>query len=30
VTKEPTDESNPPILLECGHVISKNALDKMH
>ena len=29
VTKEASTEDNPPMLLTCGHVISKNAINKM-
>lgn len=29
VSKEVSDKSNPPMLLICGHVVSKNSLNKM-
>jgi hypothetical protein len=29
VTKEMSTPENPPMLLKCGHCVSKNALDKM-
>ena len=29
VSKEMTTTGNPPVVLECGHVISKNSLERM-